>query len=169
MNKEENMAKQTLPAKILHRVFSVGIWVKGFDAVLEIIGGFIFLLASNLTLNKLIIALTEHELVEDPHDKIAIVLRQAIAHISSDTRIFGGIYLIGHGLVKLLLVTGLLQGKRWAYPATIGFLCLFIAYQLYQVSYHYSLGLVLLTFFDLIFVFSIWYEYQRLKTLVNPA
>ena len=112
---------------------------------------------------KLIIALTEHELIEDPHDKIVIILRHAVSHISSDTRIFGSIYLIGHGLIKFWLVTGLLYGKRWAYPSTIGFLCLFIAYQLYQVSYHYSLAVVLLTLFDSIFVFSIWYEYQHLK------
>ncbi len=157
------MNRQTLFTKILRQVFAIGIWVKGFDAVLEIIGGFIFLLASNLTLNQLIIALTEHELIEDPQDKISIILRQAVAHISADARIFGSVYLIGHGLTKLWLVTGLLHGKRWAYPATIGFLCLFIAYQLYRISYHYSLGLVLLTFFDSLFVFSIWYEYQRLK------
>ena len=48
------MTTQTLPNKILHRVFTLGIWVKGFDAILEIIGGFIFLLASNLTLSRLI-------------------------------------------------------------------------------------------------------------------
>src|SRR5258706_15658669 len=106
------MTKEMVLEKVVHRVFTAGIWIKGFDAVLEIIGGFIFLLASNLTLNRLVIALTEHELVEDPHDRIAIILRQAVLHISSDTRIFGSIYLIGHGLTKLWLVTGLLRGKR---------------------------------------------------------
>ncbi len=160
---KKDMTKEMVLEKVVHRVFTAGIWIKGFDAVLEIIGGFIFLLASNLTLNRLVIALTEHELVEDPHDRIAIILRQAVLHISSDTRIFGSIYLIGHGLTKLWLVTGLLRGKRWAYPATICFLCLFIAYQLYHISDQYSLGLLLLTFFDTIFVFSIWYKYKHLN------
>ena len=156
------MMSHPLPQKILHRIFRLGIWVKGFDAVLEIIGGLFFLLASNITLNRLVIALTEHELIEDPQDRIAVTLHQAIAHITPDTRIFGSAYLIGHGLIKLCVVTGLLLGKRWAYPAALAFLCLFIGYQLYHISYHYSLPLVILTFFDSIFVFSIWYEYRLL-------
>jgi len=157
------MIKQTSPTKILHQVFTLGIWVKGFDAVLEMIGGFLFLTASKLTLNHLVIALTQHELIEDPHDPIAIQFRHAVAQISSGTLIFGSAYLIMHGLTKLVLVIGLLRGKRWAYPAAIGFLCLFIAYQLFQVSYQYSLGLVILTFFDSVFVLSIWHEYQHFK------
>ena len=157
---KENMTNQTFRNRILHWAFAMGIWVKGFDAVLEIVGGFFFLLASDLTLNRIVIALTQHELIEDPHDMIANVLRQAVAQASLDTRLFGGIYLIVHGLTKLWLVTGLLRSKLWAYPATISFLCFFIAYQLYRVSYHYSLGLVLLTIFDSVFVILIWREYR---------
>ncbi len=156
------MTNQTFRDRILHWAFAMGIWVKGFDAILEIVGGFIFLLASDLTLNRLVIALTAHELVEDPHDMIANVLRQAVAQASLDTHLFGGIYLIIHGLAKLWLVTGLLRSKPWAYPATIGFLCLFITYQLYRLSYHDSLGLVLLTLFDSVFVILIWREYRLL-------
>ena len=157
------MTNQRLRTKVLHRAFTLGIWVKGFDAALEIIGGVIFLLASNLVLNELIIALTEHELVEDPRDVIAILLRHAVAQLPIDAHLFGGAYLIVHGLTKLWLVTGLLRSKPWAYPATIGFLCLFITYQLYRVSYHNSLGLILLTLFDSVFVLLIWREYRLLK------
>ena len=67
--------------------------------------------ASKLTLNHLVIALTQHELIEDPHDPIAIQLRHAVAQISSGTLIFGSAYLIMHGLTKLVLVIGLLHGK----------------------------------------------------------
>jgi len=157
------MTNQTFRERILHWAFATGIWVKGFDAVLEIIGGFIYLLASDLTLNRLVIALTEHELIEDPRDKVSILLRHAVAQASLDSHLFEGIYLIIHGLTKLWLVRGLLRSKPWAYPATIGFLCLFIAYQLYRVSYHYSVGLVLLTLFDSVFVFLIWREYRLLR------
>jgi uncharacterized membrane protein len=163
------MNGQTLPTKIFHRVFTLGIWVKGFDAVLEMIGGFIFLLASNLSLNQAVIMLTQHELIEDPQDVIAIALRQAVAQITPDTRILGSIYLICHSLTKLLLVMGLLRGKRWAYPGAIGFLCLFIIYQLYRISYQPSPGLVFLTFFDSLFLISIWYEYQHFKIASGRA
>jgi len=157
------MTYQTLRDKILHWAYEMEIWIKGFDAILEIIGGLILLLASNLMLNQLVVSLTQHELVEDPRDMIALLLRHSVANIPLDMRLFGGAYLIIHGLTKLWLVTGLLRSKSWAYPATIIFLCLFIAYQLYRVSYQYSFGLVFLTFFDLAFVFLIWREYRLLK------
>lgn len=146
----------------LHRLFTLGIWVKGIDGVLEIIGGSLLLLVSNAALNQLVIALTQHELVEDPHDWIANAARQAVAHLSVNTRVFGGVYLIAHGLAKVVLVVGLLRGRRWAYPFAIVFLSLFIAYQLYRLSYQFSPGLLLLTLFDVVMVALIRREYRLL-------
>ena len=157
---KENITHQTFGGKILHWVYEMEIWGKGLDAILEIIGGLILVLANNLILNQLVVSLTQHELVEDPRDMIATFLRQSVANISLGAHIFGGTYLILHGLTKLWLVTGLLRRKLWAYPATIFFLSLFIAYQLYRVSYQVSLGLVVLTFFDTGFVLLIWREYR---------
>jgi uncharacterized membrane protein len=146
----------------LHRVFALGIWLKGIDGVLEIIGGVILLLTSNAALNQLVIALTQHELVEDPHDWIATAARQAVAQLSVGTQVFGGVYLVAHGLAKVVLAVGLLRGHRWAYPVAIGFLGLFIAYQLYRLSYQFSLGLLLLTLFDGAIVALTWREYRLL-------
>jgi len=156
------MQNTSLRANLLHRVFKLGIWIKGFDGALEVVGGVAFLLISNLRLSQVVIALTQHELVEDPHDWIATILRGAVVHLSSNTKLFGGVYLIAHGLVKLLLVVGLLRGRPWAYPAAIAFLCLFIAYQIYRLSYHYTYGLMLLTLFDIVIVALIWREYRQL-------
>src|SRR5881398_1488030 len=63
----------------LHQIFAVGMWIKGLDGVLEVIGGIMLLLISPAALNRLVIALTQHELVEDPHDRVATTLRQAAA------------------------------------------------------------------------------------------
>lgn len=37
---------------------------------------------------------------------------------------------------------------------------LFIAYQVYRLSYHFSLGLLLLTIFDAVIVGLTWREYR---------
>jgi uncharacterized membrane protein len=111
----------------------------------------------------MVIALTQHELVEDPHDWIATTARQAAAQLSANTRLFGGAYLIVHGLAKVVLVIGLLRGQRWAYPVGIGFLTLFIAYQLYRLSHQFSPGLLLLTLFDAVIVALIWREFRSLE------
>jgi uncharacterized membrane protein len=144
---------------VLHRLFAVGMWVKGIDGVLEIIGGFLLLLLSPVALNRLVIILTQHELVEDPHDRIATALRVAVAQLSTNTQLFGSVYLIAHGLIKIGVVVGVLRGHRWAYPAALAFLGLFIAYQLYRLSYDYTSGLLLLTVFDMVMVGLTWREY----------
>ena len=154
------MNNHPLRVNLLHRIFALGIWVKGLDGLLEMVGGLLLLLASNRTLNQLVVSLTQHELVEDPHDWIATTARATVAHMSANTQIFASVYLIAHGLTKIVLVSALLRGKRWAYPAAIGFLSLFIAYQIYRLSYQYTLGLALLTLFDLVIVGLTWREYQ---------
>jgi uncharacterized membrane protein len=162
------MLEQSPRTSFLHRVFALGIWVKGIDGVLEIVGGAILLLTSNATLNQLVIVLTQHELVEDPHDLVANAARQAVAQLSVGTKVFGGVYLIAHGLAKVVLVVGLLRGRRWAYPVAIGFLSLFITYQLYRLSYQLSAGLLLLTLFDVLIVGLIWREYRVLQRADGP-
>src|SRR5262245_13534151 len=146
--------------QVLFRIFELGVWLKGIDSILEISGGVLLLLTSTVALNRLVIALTQHEFVEDPQDRIANALRSAVAQLSANTKLFGGAYLIAHGLIKLVVVVGLLRGYRWAYPVAIAFLCLFIFYQLYRLSYAYSPGLVLLTFFDSVMVALTWHEYR---------
>src|SRR5262245_64225472 len=98
------MLQRSPRTNFLHRVFALGIWVKGIDGALEIIGGTILLLISNATLNQRIVVLTQHELSEDPHDRIATAARQAVAQLSVGTKVFGGVYLIAHGLAKVILV-----------------------------------------------------------------
>jgi uncharacterized membrane protein len=159
------MNHQPLRDRFLHWAYEFEIWAKGFDAVLEVIGGFILFFTNKLMLNQWVILLTQHELVEDPHDIIATQLRQSVANLSVDAHIFGGAYLVLHGLAKLWLVTGLLMKKAWAYPSAVVFLGLFIVYQLYRVSYQFSAGLLLLTFFDVAFIFLILREYRLFKHL----
>jgi uncharacterized membrane protein len=146
---------------LLHRVFLVGLWAKAIDGALELVGGVLLLLIPPATLNALVIALTQHELVENPQDWLAMTLRYTAAQLSVGSQLFGAAYLLAHGLVKLGVVAGVLRGRRWAYPAAIGVLGAFIAYQVYRLSYAFSLGLLLLTIFDIAIVGLTWREYTQ--------
>jgi uncharacterized membrane protein len=148
-------------ATALHRVFTIGICLKGFDGVLELIGGMLLLVTSPATLHRLVVALTQHELSEDPQDWIASSLRQAASQLSVSTRLFGSIYLIVHGLLKLVIMVGLWRRYRWAYPLAISALSVFIAYQIYRLSYLFSVGLLVLTLFDIAIVGLTWREYRQ--------
>jgi uncharacterized membrane protein len=88
-----------------------------------------------------------------------------LAHSFSSvgTRAFVALYLLAHGVVKVALVTALFRRRRWAYPALILSLALFILYQAYRVVRHLSLGLALLTIFDVVIVWLVWRAYRRLR------
>ncbi|MFA5022601.1 MAG: DUF2127 domain-containing protein [Patescibacteria group bacterium] len=149
--------------RILDYLFNIGVTLKGVDGVLELIGGFIFLFIKPATLNKIIIWLTAHEVAEDPKDILANWLITASHQFSVKAEIFIALYLLLHGAIKIFLVIALLKNKRWSYPAAIIFLLTFIAYQIYQLTQRLSIGLILLTIFDLFVVFLIWQEYYKIK------
>lgn len=82
--------------------------------------------------------------------------------------LFGAAYLLLHGLVKIVLVWAVLNDKLWAYPWMIGFLLVFIVYQGYQIAAGFSLGVTLLTAFDIFIVYLTWREY-RIHRIRRPG
>jgi uncharacterized membrane protein len=151
---------------LLDRTFAVGITLKGLDGVLEIVGGLLLLIVSPATIDRLTQSLTLHELSEDPHDFLATHLLHAASGFGGSAARFGAVYLLSHGLVKVVLVAALLRNKLWAYPWMIVFLVAFIVYQVYRMTFAFSIGLLALTVFDLFVVWLTYREYgkQRLNS-----
>ena len=147
----------------LRRLFQIGVALKGVDGVLESIGGALFLLISRQTLNHLVFHLTRPELLEDPDDLIANALRHAFSHLSAGGKLFGAIYLLVHGAVKIFLVICLLRDRLWSFPTAIVVLVAFVAYQVYRLSTHFSWTLLFVTVLDLVIILLIRHEYGWLK------
>ncbi|HEX4662694.1 MAG TPA: DUF2127 domain-containing protein [Candidatus Saccharimonadales bacterium] len=78
-------------------------------------------------------------------------------------KLFGALYLMTHGIPKIILGIILLRRKLWAYPVALIALGLFIMYQLYLIITAHSIFMILLTLFDLFIVWLIWHEWQRDK------
>jgi uncharacterized membrane protein len=145
----------------LDTTFKIGLVLKGLDGILEVVGGILLLFLSPNAIEHLVRMLTAHELSEDPHDLIARYLLHTTAHLSHGTTLFGAIYLLSHGIAKIVLVALVLRDKLWAYPWLIALLLAFIAYQLYRITaVHFSIGLTLLTIFDAFLVWLTWREYR---------
>ena len=147
----------------IHQVFRVSVILKGLHALIEIAGGLLFYSVSTQQILALVNRLTREELVEDPRDFIATHLLAAAQGLTGATESFYAWYLVSHGLIKVVLVVGLLREKLVAYPASLVAMAGFIAYQLYRYSYTHSLGLILLTVFDLIVMVLIWHEWRLLR------
>jgi len=164
----EASAKPLSPT--LDTTFKVGLVLKGLDGILEVIGGILLLFLSPNAIQHLVRALTAHELSEDPHDLVARYLLHTTAHLSHGTTLFGAIYLLSHGIAKIVLVALVLKDKLWAYPWLIGLLLAFIAYQLYRITaVHFSIGLTLLTVFDAFLVWLTWHEYRAKRARPRQA
>jgi uncharacterized membrane protein len=144
----------------IHQMFQVGVLLKGAHALIECAGGIALALVSTSTIANLVDAITQDELIEDPKDFVATHLLTWVQHFSVATKHFYAFYLLSHGLVKLLLVIGLLKNKLSAYPASLIALGLFVPYQLYRFSYTHAAGLIVLTVFDLLVMSLIWHEYR---------
>jgi uncharacterized membrane protein len=147
----------------IHQIFQVSVLLKGAHAVVECLGGVVLALVSTRTIANLVNALTQEELIEDPNDFIATHLSTMAQDFSVGTKQFYAFYLLSHGVVKLLLVVGLLRNKLWSYPASMVVLGLFIVYQLYRFSYTHGAGLIVLTVFDIFVMGLIWHEYDLMR------
>jgi len=150
-------------SKITHILFEIGIFLKGLNGFLQIIGGFLLIFLKPSTFNKIVVLLTQNELSEDSQDLVANFLLKTAHQLSVNSQIFGVIFLLTHGLVKIFLVVSLRQRKLWAYPMAIVFFLAFIFYQLYRFTLSHSPWMIILTVLDIFVVVLTWLEYRRIK------
>jgi len=149
------------PGDPLDRIFEIGIIFKGLDGVLETVGGLLLVVVTPATINRLTMGLTQHELSEDPNDFIANHLLGYAHGLTGSAVTFAAVYLLLHGITKIVLVAALLRNQIWAYPWMIGFLLIFIGYQLYRLVLSPTFGLSVLTIFDALIVWLTWREWRK--------
>jgi uncharacterized membrane protein len=149
----------------LHESFEVGIAIKGFDGLLEVLGGAIIFFMKPAEMNELVRKICEHLLARAPHSSVAIHMFNASQNMTSSSARFAALYLLSHGLVKILLVTCLWLNKLWAYPMTIGVFGAFAMYQVFRFTHTHSWALVVLTVFDVLIILLTWNEYRHQEAM----
>jgi uncharacterized membrane protein len=146
-----------------HAAFEIGIFFKGLDGAAEIVGGLLLLVVPPRAISHALAAVTQHELSEDPHDFIASYLLTLSERFSPSSQFFAAMYLLVHGVVKVLLVWALYRAKLWAYPAAIAVFAAFGVYQMYRYFLSPSFAMIVLTVLDVVVIVLTWIEYRRLK------
>lgn len=149
--------------KRIHRIFVVSVLLKGLHALIEIAGGLALYLVSTETIARKINDWSQDELIANRHDWIADHLLNFSQNFSVAEHHFYAFYLLSHGIIKSILVVGLLREKLWAYPASFAVFSLFIAYQLYRYSFTHDFVLILLSIFDLFVIYLATHEYRLLR------
>ncbi len=145
------------------RWYHAGLALKGFDGFLETIGGMLLLALPPERLFALFRIVTARELSNHPDDWIGHAITQLSNALSVSSERFAGIYLIGHGIVKLLLVLGLWRERAWAFPIALSFLGFFLLYQLYRIAHTHSIALMIFSAFDLFVLWVVWQDRQLVR------
>lgn len=148
---------------MIDKVFAGSIALKGASGLLELVSGFILLFINPATIHRMVISVTSKELLKDPHDKLAHFLLHETQHIYTGSKTFAIAYLWIHAALKLTTVAGILKNWLWVYPFSLLTLGLLIVYQFISIFLKPSIGMILLTIFDVFILFLIWREYGKVK------
>ncbi|MPW23411.1 DUF2127 domain-containing protein [Paraburkholderia sp. CNPSo 3157] len=152
-----------LDEKKLHLVFEVSLWFKGIFALSESAAGMATYFIPQRLFLTFVLWVTRDEFAEDPRDLVANFLLHTVQHLSVDAQKFAAIYLIGHGVIKLWLIVGLLRERLWYFPVSIAVFGLFIVYQVYRFTFTHSGWLLLITALDIVIIALTWHEYRYLR------
>ena len=106
---------------VLHDSFRVGITMKGLDGLLETLAGLLLLVARPELLAHIVQSIGNSNWLWDVNGYIADHLLQASERLSTGGKMFAAVFLLAHGLAKVILVVGLWFDRLWAYPLSVSY------------------------------------------------
>jgi uncharacterized membrane protein len=145
----------------LDRAFEIGLLFKGIDGLIETVSGISFLFIKPVYITNVVHSLTAGTLRHNPHDFIATHLVHWANGFTKGTALFAALYLLAHGVVKLVLVVEILREHLWAYPGLIVVTSGFIIYQIIHIIEEPTFSFIALTIFDGVIVWLTIIEYGR--------
>lgn len=152
------------------KAFAIGLGLKGLDGISEVVGGLWLLLLGPLRLQAWVGVLVAPELHQDPTDFIATHVLHWATQFDQGSVLFAAVYLLSHGVAKLVVIVEILRGRLWAYPGLIWLTAAFAAYQIYHmVVAGPSFGFVALTLFDLVVIALTVVEYRKLRRTTGES
>jgi uncharacterized membrane protein len=164
-----NNSKFFHPKDTLDNFFEIGILLKLLDGIIQTVSGFILLVIRPEHISQWAHYLTSSELSEDPHDFFASHIAHWANNFSEKAAVFAGIYLLAHGLIKIILVFEVMRNHLWAYLALIIVTAGFVVYQVYHLFEKPTFGFVLLTALDLAVIYLTAREYSKQKHVRTAA
>jgi uncharacterized membrane protein len=154
---------------LVERIFRFSITLNGLYAVLELILGITILKVNPQMMNRMVLGLLHQKLFMNPGDFVATHLLRATQQFAEGGKHSASVYLLSHGVSKLIVVLSLLRNKLWSYPFLILMSAGFILFQGYRYVLTHSLVMIFLIICDLIVIALAWLEYgkQKLRSVGN--
>lgn len=149
--------------------FRVGMGWRIFYGSLRLILGFTLLRLIGTPLSDIFYKVMSHELIEDPTDLLVQTASPLLQHLSFRVTYFIAAYLIFWGIIDILLSINLLKHKKWAFPISIYLIAIFVIYEIYRFSYTHSLILAFIIIIDIVLIWLIRKEYNKLKSTSHKS
>ena len=152
----------------VHRAFWVSLVIKGIDGALQLAGGIIVLFIEPGTLGKTYRYWSRY-LFTSKHrgNPEAAFIRDAATSFHMSIELLVAIYLLVHGIIKVLLVYGLLKERLWVFPAAFVGFGFFLTLEIYRINAHFYWGIMILMCLDVFVISMVWLEYKKVKALTR--
>ncbi|HEY1614137.1 MAG TPA: DUF2127 domain-containing protein [Rhizomicrobium sp.] len=144
----------------LRLAYVAAIAVKGLDGAAETVAGMLVAVLGTASLSDYLLRTTAPELDLHPASRAIHLVRHGAQTLSQSHGGFIAVWLLIHGVLKLVLAVELLRGKSWIFPVASAILAAFIAYMTWRLTHHWSLWLLAFALFDvftLALVLHEWY------------
>jgi uncharacterized membrane protein len=148
-----------------HRAFEAGILLKGFDGLLEVIGGALVWFVTPALLGGVFRTLYGHEIFRVAGEQVGFHLRAASEKFANGGKIFPSLFLVSHGITKIMLVVAIWRNRLWAYPLMIFVFGAFAVYQVYRLTHTHAVILAVVTATDIAIVYLTWREYREQRAM----
>jgi uncharacterized membrane protein len=151
------------PRSTFERFYSVVVAIKGIDGLVETVAGLLLLLAPRLTGSALESLAAELAEGTSPlRDAASRSIASAGGGLVTGAAPLA-LFLLVHGIVKLLTVTALLRrAVRW-YPWALAVLCVLFLVQLADLITAPAIGGWVLVGLDVVVIVLVAWEYERLR------
>lgn len=140
--------------------FDFALLLKALNGALEILSAILVLVVPPSLVLRVVEFATSGEIAEDPDDVVSTALRGAAEAFAFHSHYLIALYLILHGIIKVMLVIGIFAGKRIAYPLFMFSLALFGTYEVYRGFVRHELLLHALAIFDFLLLLLTAHEYR---------
>lgn len=147
------------------RLFEASVLLKALDGMVELISGLALLLLRPERIQSLIQKLTNPILKDHPHEFIARHIVHWANSFDKQAAIFAVVYLLLHGLIKVVLVIEVLRNHLWAYIALVIVTLAFLVYQIGYIIVEKTapFGVIALSVLDILVVYFTAKEYLKQK------
>jgi len=158
--------KQSLKKKFswFNTIYDVGIIIKGLDGLAELVAGISLLISPGLV--HTVLSGVAGNAMNGHHGHTFRLVGEYVGRLDTQLAasglVFLIIFLISHGVVKVVLVGCLLKKIIRAYPYALVVLGAFLVYQVYVFIREPSIGMALFSILDAAIIGLVWREYKML-------